>query len=94
MAHKLQEFLPLQQGLGSVYEYNKRFNHLSQCGSYHSNTDEKKMTQFRQGLNPVLHEHLTPFRGYSLNELVSASIKQEDACLCLGLLGVFSPCTA
>jgi hypothetical protein len=29
MARKLQEFLHLQQGLCSVYEYSKKFNHLS-----------------------------------------------------------------
>jgi hypothetical protein len=29
MARKLQEFLHLQQGSSSVYEYNKKFNHLS-----------------------------------------------------------------
>jgi hypothetical protein len=28
----------------------------------------------------VLREHQTLFRGYTLNELVSASIEQEDAC--------------
>jgi hypothetical protein len=56
------------------------FNHLSQYGSYHSNTDEKKMTLFHQGLNPVLREHLTLFRGPTLNELVSTSIEQEDVC--------------
>jgi hypothetical protein len=38
------------------------------------------MTLFRQGLNPVLREHLTLFRGCTLNKLVSASIEQEDAC--------------
>jgi hypothetical protein len=38
------------------------------------------MLLFRQGLSPVLCEHLTLFRGYTLNELVSASIEQEDAC--------------
>jgi hypothetical protein len=42
MARKLQEFLHLQQGLGSAYEYSKRFNHLSQYDFYHSDTDEKK----------------------------------------------------
>jgi hypothetical protein len=67
MAHKLQEFLHLQQGSGSVYKYKKRFNHLSQYGSYHSDTDKKKMTLFHQGLNPVLREHLTLFRGCTLN---------------------------
>jgi hypothetical protein len=50
MAHKPQEFLHLQQGSGRVYEYNKRFNHLLQYGSYHSNTNEKKMALFHQGL--------------------------------------------
>jgi hypothetical protein len=63
-----------------VYEYSKKFNHLSEYGSYHADTDEKKMPFFRQGLSPVLREHLTLFRGCTLNELVSASIEQEDAC--------------
>jgi hypothetical protein len=80
MAHKLQKFLHLQQGLSSVYEYIKKFNHLSQYNSYHTDTDEKKMSLFRQGLSPVLREHLTLFRGCTLNELVSASIEQEDVC--------------
>jgi hypothetical protein len=75
MARKLQEFLHLQQGSGSVYEYIKRFNYLSQYGSYHSDT----MDLFRKGLNPVLREHLTLFCDCTLNELVSASIEQEDA---------------
>jgi hypothetical protein len=78
MARKLQEFLHLQQGSSSVYEYSKKFNHLSQYGSYHTDTDEKKMSLFHQGLSPVLHEHLTLFQGCTLDELVSASIKQED----------------
>jgi hypothetical protein len=80
MARKLQEFLHLQQGSSSVYEYNKKFNHLSQYGSYHADTDVKKMSLFRRGLSPVLREHLTLFRGFTLNKLVSASIEQEDAC--------------
>jgi hypothetical protein len=46
-----------------VYKYNKKFNHLSQYGSYHADTDEKKMSLFRQGLSPVLREHLTLFWG-------------------------------
>jgi hypothetical protein len=63
-----------------VYEYSKKFNHLSRYGSYHTDTDEKKMWLFRQGIIPVLREHLTLFRGCTLNELVSASIEQEDTC--------------
>jgi hypothetical protein len=61
MAQKLQEFLHLQQDSSSVYVYSKKFNHLSQYGSYHADTDEKKMSLFRQGLSPVLREHLTLF---------------------------------
>jgi hypothetical protein len=80
MACKLQEFLHLQQGSSSVYEYSKKFNHLSQYDSYHANTDKKKMSLFHQGPSPVLREHLTLFWGCTLNELVSASIEQEDAC--------------
>jgi hypothetical protein len=38
------------------------------------------MSLFRQGLNPVLREHLTLFWGCTLNELVSASIEQENVC--------------
>jgi hypothetical protein len=38
------------------------------------------MALFRQGLNPALREHLTMFHAYTHNELVSASIEQEDAC--------------
>jgi hypothetical protein len=79
MARKLQEFLHLEQGLDNVYEYGKRFNHLSQYDSYYSNTNEKKMVLFCQGLNPMLHEHLTLFCDCTLNKLMSASIEQEDA---------------
>jgi hypothetical protein len=63
-----------------VYEYSKKFNHLTQYGSYHPDTNEKKMLLFRLGLGLVLREHLTLLRGYTLNKLVSASIEQEDAC--------------
>jgi hypothetical protein len=62
-----------------VYEYSKKFNHLSQYGSYHTDTNEKKMSHFHQGLSPM-REDLTLFRGCTLNYLVSASIEQEDAC--------------
>jgi hypothetical protein len=80
MARKLQEFLHLLQGSSSVYEYSKKFNHLFQYGSYHADTDENNMSLFRQGLSHVLREHLMLFWGCTLNELVSASIEQEDLC--------------
>jgi hypothetical protein len=54
MAHKLQEFLHLKQDSSSLYEYSKKFNHLSQYDSYHTDTDEKKMSLFYQGLSHVL----------------------------------------
>jgi hypothetical protein len=38
------------------------------------------MSLFRQGLSPMLREHLTLFWGCTINELVSASIEQKDAC--------------
>jgi hypothetical protein len=63
-----------------VYEYSKKFNHLSQYGSYHTDTDEKKMLPFCQGLSLVLREHSALFWGCTLNELVSTPIEQEDVC--------------
>jgi hypothetical protein len=42
----------------------------------HSDADEKKVALFRQGLSPLLREHLTLFWGCILNELVSTSIEQ------------------
>jgi hypothetical protein len=67
-------------GFEGVYEYSKKFGHLSQYDSYHSDTDEKKMALFCQGFNLMVHEHLTLFWGCTLNELVSTSIEQEDTC--------------
>jgi hypothetical protein len=80
MARKLHELLHLHQSSNSVYEYSKKFNHLSQYSFYHADTDEKKMSLFRQGLSPELREHLMLFWGCTINELVSASIEQEGAC--------------
>jgi hypothetical protein len=79
MNGKLQEFLDLKQGSGDVYDYWKKFNHLSQYGSYHVDTDEKKEACFRRGLSSKLRERLTLFKSYTYNELVSAAIELEDA---------------
>jgi hypothetical protein len=83
-----------------VYKYSKKFNHLSRYSSYHTDTNEK-MWIFRQGISPVLREHLTLFRGCRLNELVGASIEQEDTCRARleeerkkGLTGALCPSTA
>jgi hypothetical protein len=77
MHRKLQDFLDLQQGTDSVYEYIKRFHYLAQYGTYHVNTDEKKAELFREGLSLPLQDHLVRIRDLSFNTLVSAAIKQE-----------------
>ena len=79
MSRKLQEFLNLSQGSGNVYDYARKFNQLSQYGSYHVDTDAKRTDRFRQGLNPKLRERLQLFKNFTYNELVSAAIEQEDA---------------
>jgi hypothetical protein len=39
---KLKEFLDLEQGNHSVFNYPRQFNTLAQYGSYHIDTDEQK----------------------------------------------------
>jgi hypothetical protein len=46
MCRKLREFLDLQQGIDSVYEYIKKFNYLAQYSTHHVDTDEKKAELF------------------------------------------------
>jgi hypothetical protein len=48
---KLRQFLDLQQGIDSVYEYIKKFNYLAQYSTHHVDTDEKKAELFRKGLS-------------------------------------------
>jgi hypothetical protein len=66
-------------GFEQFVQDNKKFNHLSQYGSYHADTNEK-MFLFHQGCSPMLRDHLTLFQGCTMNELVSTSIEQEDVC--------------
>jgi hypothetical protein len=47
---KQREFLDLQQGTDSVYEYIRMFNYLAQYGTYHVDTVEKNAKLFRKGL--------------------------------------------
>jgi hypothetical protein len=47
---KLKEFLDLEQGNHSVFDYTRQFNTLTQYGSYHVDTDEKKANLYRAGL--------------------------------------------
>jgi hypothetical protein len=74
---KLKEFLHLEQGNHSVFDYTRQFNTLAQYGSYHVDTDEKKANLYRAGLTIHLQERLGMFTSLSYNELASATIDQE-----------------
>jgi hypothetical protein len=74
---KLKEFLDLEQGNHSVFDYTKQFNTLAQYGSYHVDTDENKANLYHEGLTVHLQEHLGLSPNLSYNELVSAAIDQE-----------------
>jgi hypothetical protein len=74
---KLKEFLDLEQGSRSVFDYMRQFNTLAQYGSYHVDTDEKKANLYHEGLTIHLQERLGLTPNLSYNELVSAAIDQE-----------------
>jgi hypothetical protein len=73
---KLKEFLELEQGNHSVFDYTRQFNTLAQYGPYHVDTDEKA-NMYCAGLTIHLQERLVQFTSLSYNELVSAAIDQE-----------------
>jgi hypothetical protein len=50
---KLKEFLDLEQGNHSVFDYMRQFNTLAQYGPYHVDTDEKKANLYRAEL--IIH---------------------------------------
>jgi hypothetical protein len=79
MHRKQEEFLHLQRGPNSVYEYIKKFNYLMQYGAHHADTHEKKAELFRKGPSAQLQEHLVLFRDTTFNTLVSDAIDQEGA---------------
>jgi hypothetical protein len=74
---KLKDFLDLEQGNHSVFDYMRQFNTLAQYGSYHIDTDEKKANLYHVGLTIHLQECLVHLSTLSYNELVSAAIDQE-----------------
>jgi hypothetical protein len=47
---KLKEFLDLEQGNHSVFDYKRKFSNLAQYGSHHVDTDEKKANLYNMGL--------------------------------------------
>jgi hypothetical protein len=55
---KLKEFLDLEQGNHSVFNYTRQFNTLVQYGSYHVDVDEKKANLYHVGLTIHLLERL------------------------------------
>jgi hypothetical protein len=56
----------------------REFNTLAQYGSYHIDTDEKKLNLYCEGLTVHLQEHLGLSPNLSYNELVSATTDQES----------------
>jgi hypothetical protein len=77
MHRKLREFLDLQQGTDSVYEYIRKFNYSAQYGTHHVDTDDKKVELFMKGLSLPLQDRLVRLRNMSFNALVSVVIEQE-----------------
>jgi hypothetical protein len=49
MHRKLREFLDIQQGTDSVYEYINKLKYLAHYGTSHVSTDDKKAKLFRKG---------------------------------------------
>jgi hypothetical protein len=74
---KLKEFLDLEQGNHSVFDYTRQFHTLAQYGTYHIDTDEKKANLYHVGLTIHLQERLVHLSSLSYNELASAAINQE-----------------
>jgi hypothetical protein len=74
---KLKEFLDLEQGNHSVFDYTRQFNTLAQYGTYHIDTDEKKANMYSAEHTIHLQECLVHLSSLSYNELVSAAIDQE-----------------
>jgi hypothetical protein len=77
LRNKLEEFLNLEPGNHSVFDYTRQFNTLAQYGSYHVDTDEKKSNLYREGPTIQLQDRLVQSPNLSYNDLVSAVIDQE-----------------
>jgi hypothetical protein len=75
--NKLKEFLDLEQENHTVFDYMRQFNTLSQYGSYHIDTDEKKANLYCAGLTIQLQDRLVQSLNPSYNDLASAAIDQE-----------------
>ena len=78
MAMKLEEFLTLKQGDGSIMQYVGRFNHLSQYALDHVNTDWKKKGCFMRGFNTKIQTMMTTCPNTSYHEAVNFAIAYEE----------------
>jgi hypothetical protein len=74
---KLKEFLDLEQGNHTVFNYTRKFNTLAQYGTYHIDIDKKKANLYRAGLTIHLQERLVHLSRLSYHELASAAIDQD-----------------
>jgi hypothetical protein len=74
---KLGEFLSLNQGTKIVTQYLHAFHNLSHYASDMVNTDAKKITSFKRGLNPKMMKHVSTNMRTGLNDFVSDCLKQE-----------------
>jgi hypothetical protein len=74
---KPKEFLDLEWGNHSVFDYTRWFNTLARYGSYHVDMDEWKANLYHEGLTVHLQERLGRSPNLSYNELVSSTIDQE-----------------
>jgi hypothetical protein len=79
MDRKMRELLALRQGSDTVYRYAQKFNSLCQYGGHHVDTDAKKMERFRDGLQSLMHPHVT-----SVVAIVSTVVNQ-------GITSVIAP---
>jgi hypothetical protein len=74
---KLGEFLALNQDAKTVTQYLHAFNNLSRYAFDMVNSNAKKITSFKGGLNPKMMKHVGTNTRTSFNDFVSDSLKQE-----------------
>jgi hypothetical protein len=79
MLRKHHEFMDLEQGRRSVYDYSKLFNHLAQYVPEQVNTDTKKKACFMTGLSTMLKERLALNTARTFLEFVSNATIADDA---------------
>jgi hypothetical protein len=74
---KLKEFLDLEQGNHTMFDYMRQFNTVAQYEFYHIDTDEKKANLLCEGLTIQLQDCLVQSPNLYYNDLASAAIDQE-----------------